>query len=65
MSGAPFDLAYWRPGGINVSRWGSACGRGSPYKDLGPTIDGQAGAVRKISTGRKARGMASDSLKSS
>jgi hypothetical protein len=33
------------------------------YHDMGVVTDGQKGAVRKISTGRKARGMASDGLK--
>lgn len=45
----------------DISTWGPACGRGIQYKDMGPVTDGQKGAIRKISTGRKHRGMASDS----
>ncbi len=44
------------------STWGSSCARGIKYKDLGPVVDGQKNAVRKISTGRKQRGSASDDL---
>jgi len=44
----------------DVSTWGGECGRGIRYKDMGPVTDGQKGAVRKISSGRKARGYASD-----
>jgi hypothetical protein len=55
-----FDRSYWGDR-IDLSRWGSECRRGPAYKQVGaPAIDGQAGAVRKISTGRKSRGMASD-----
>ena len=43
----------------DISTWGPACGRGLPYKDIGPVKDGQKGAIRKISYTRKARGMAS------
>ena|SRR5471032_1417081 len=52
----------WLGGVPNVAAWGSECARGIQYKDMGPVTDGQKGAVRKISTGRKARGMASDGL---
>ena len=41
----------------DVSTWGLGAGTGIRYKDLGPVTDGQKGAVRKISTGRKARKM--------
>ena len=58
------DFRKRNPGAIrnpyDVSTWGSWCGAGLQYKDQGPVTDGQKGAVRKISTGRKARGMASD-----
>lgn len=47
----------------NVSTWGPECARGIRYKDMGMVTDGQAGAMRKISTGRKARGMASDGVR--
>ena len=57
----PHDEKFWGPGGVDVSRWGSACQRGIQYQDHGPVTDGQRGAIRKISSGRKARGMASDS----
>jgi hypothetical protein len=49
----PYDERYWGPNGINISRWGYECGRGIKYKDLGPVTDGEKGAIRKISTGRK------------
>jgi hypothetical protein len=60
-----FDHHYWGPDGPQpAKKWGGACGRGAAYKDMGTVTDGQAGAVRKISTGRKQhRGMASDSVK--
>ena len=58
-----FDEQYWGPGGIDLTRWGYACQRGAQYVNLGPVVDGQAGAVRKISQGRKARRMASDDFK--
>lgn len=42
-------------------RPGSECCRGIAYKDTGaPAAAGTKGQVRKISTGRKARGSASD-----
>jgi len=47
----------------DISTWGAACGRGAQYKDMGPVTDGEKGAVRKISSGRKHRGMSSDGLK--
>lgn len=37
----------------DISTWGWECGRGIRYKDLGPTTDGQKGAVRKLSSGSK------------
>lgn len=51
-----------RPGAIpnDPSTWGPECARGIRYKDQGPVADGQKDAVRKISTGRKHRGMSSD-----
>jgi hypothetical protein len=57
-----YDQRYWGQGGIDLSRWGHECSRGIRYKYLGTVVDGQKAAVRKISTGRKARGMASDGL---
>lgn len=61
------DFAARHPGAqrnpYEISTWGTACGRGAAYKDMGPVVDGQKGAVRKISSGRKARGMSSDGLK--
>jgi hypothetical protein len=57
-----FDHVYWGPGGVDLSRWKKRYVPGIPYKDSGPTTDGQKGAVRKISTGRKARGSSADSL---
>lgn len=60
-----FDHSYWGPGGVDVAgRWGknsSACGRGAAYANTGaPVPAGTKGVVRKISTGRKHRGLASD-----
>lgn len=46
----------------DVKTWGTECGKGIKYKDLGSTTDGQKTAVRKISTGRKARGSSSGDL---
>jgi hypothetical protein len=44
--------------------WGSVCERGVPYRDAGaPAPAGTRGQVHKISTGRKARGMASDGVR--
>ena len=37
----------------DISTWGAECGRGLRYVDMGPVQDGQKGAVRKISVGRK------------
>jgi hypothetical protein len=39
----------------DISTWGSECGRGIPYADLGTKIAGRQN-VLKISQGRKARG---------
>ncbi len=58
-----FDHAYWGPGGVDISRWGNFCGRGIRYATTGaPVASGTKGVVRKISTGRKHRGSASDDL---
>jgi hypothetical protein len=47
----------------DISTWGRECGRGIPYKNTGaPVASGTKGVVRKISTGRKHRGSASDDL---
>lgn len=47
----------------DVSTWGSTCAAGAAYADTGaPVASGQAGGVRKISTGRKHRGSAADDL---
>jgi hypothetical protein len=55
-----YDLTgLWLDGKPHIGAWGLGCGRGLPYKDMGAITDGQKGAVRKISSGRKARGMAS------
>ena len=58
------DFRKRNPGAIrnpyDVSTWGAGAEQALQYKDQGPVTDGQKGAVRKISTGRKARGMASD-----
>jgi hypothetical protein len=57
-----YDHRYWGPAGVDISRWPKwgEVSRGAQYKDLGPVTDGQKGAVRKISSGRKKyRGMAS------
>ena len=57
----PYDEKYWGTDGIDLSRWGYECRRGLQYKDVGaPAKAGTPGQVRKISSGRKARGMASD-----
>jgi hypothetical protein len=60
----PYDLNYWGPGGVDISRWSGKVHmmRGADYHDTGaPVASGIAGTVRKISTGRKERGSASDS----
>jgi hypothetical protein len=47
----------------DVATWGNTCARGAPYAETGAPIPaGQAGGVRKISTGRKSRGSAADDL---
>lgn len=57
----PHDAGYWGPGGVQVAaRWGGNVHmmRGADYHVSG--VDhGGPGQVRKISTGRKARGYAS------
>jgi hypothetical protein len=59
----PFDRRYWGEQGIEIGRWGRGCARGIQYATTGaPVASGTAGVVRKISTGRKHRGMASDTV---
>lgn len=54
----PRDEAYWAT--HDMDEWG--WGRPMPYKTTGaPVASGTKNQVRKISTGRKARGMSSDS----
>jgi hypothetical protein len=57
-----WDRGYWGPDYPSpAARWGNECARGIAYKTTGaPVTDGTAGQVRKISSGRKERGMASD-----
>ena len=55
----PYDLNYWGPGGVDISRWSGKVHmmRGADYHYTGaPVASGIAGTVRKISTGRKSRG---------
>jgi hypothetical protein len=63
MASAPalYDsMGLWLGGVPNICAWDSYyCTRGLRYKDMRPVTDGQKGAVRKIGTGRKSRGMAS------
>ncbi len=64
----PFDEKYWAnfgiPARVRVDRWGAELQRGLAYKDLGaPSASGTPGVVRKISSGRKARGMSSEGYK--
>jgi hypothetical protein len=64
MNEAAFDRQYWGPGGPDISRWRRGCGQGIQYASTGaPAAAGTKAVIRKISTGRKARGMASDALK--
>jgi len=59
-----FDRGYWGPGGIDISRWKGSCMRGLEYIQVGaPVPSGTKAQVRKFSSGRKARGMASDFVK--
>jgi hypothetical protein len=60
-----WDQGYWGTDYPSpAKRWGKECTRGLPYHVTGsPVADGTAGQVRKISSGRKARGMASDDYK--
>lgn len=62
MTSQPYDEKYWGPGGIDISRWHKVeCMRGASYHSTGaPPVSGAKNQVRKISTGRKERGMASD-----
>jgi hypothetical protein len=66
-SGAPldWDRGYWGDGYPSpAARWGNECGRGIAYKNTGAVVtDGTANQRRSISSGRKARGMASDDYK--
>ena len=57
-----WDRIYWGEEYPSPeARWGTECARGIRYQDSGsPAPSGTKGVVRKISTGRKARGMASD-----
>lgn len=64
----PFDEKYWAYFGIPAtccpSRWGAELQRGLAYKDMGaPSPSGTRGVVRKISSGRKERGMSSSDYK--
>ena len=64
----PFDEKYWAhfvyPAQVRTDLWGSSCQRGVAYKDMGaPAAAGTPGQVRKISSGRKERGRASDDYK--
>jgi coproporphyrinogen III oxidase-like Fe-S oxidoreductase len=54
-----FDKMYWGDR-IDLNRWGSECRRGIQYHQISDFEASGPGAIRKISTGRKARGMASD-----
>jgi hypothetical protein len=58
------SMGLWKDGKPNISAWGTGCGRGIQYKDMGgPLMPGTKNVVRKISSGRKAhRGMASDGV---
>jgi hypothetical protein len=59
-----FDQKYWGEKGIDLCKWGSECARGLRYIKTGaPVESGKAGQVRKISSGRKHRGMSSDGMK--
>jgi hypothetical protein len=62
-SASPYDVDYWGPGGVDIARWGLECARGIRYADKGsPAPAGTKGVERKISTGRKYRGLSSDDL---
>jgi hypothetical protein len=57
---AEFPDAKHNP--YDSSTWGHGCARGIAYKDVGaPVASGTKGVVRKITAGRKHRGMSSDS----
>jgi hypothetical protein len=68
-----FEFAWDGPGAVShlasakkrdpydISTWGPECGRGIQYKDMGPVTDGQKGAIRKISAGRKKTSRGSES----
>jgi hypothetical protein len=63
----PHDEQYWGPDGVQVAaKWGDCwhMRRGCDYHVNGVDVGGP-GQVRKISTGRKARGMASDAYERS
>lgn len=60
----PFDERFWAnfgiPARVRVDQWGPSCQRGVAYANTGaPVASGTPGVVRKISTGRKARGYSS------
>jgi hypothetical protein len=60
----PYDHSYWGPNGIDINRWKGTCRRGLDYKEMGaPVPAGSKGQVRKFSSGRKARTLASDTWK--
>jgi coproporphyrinogen III oxidase-like Fe-S oxidoreductase len=60
MTDEPFDRRYWGDK-IDISRWSYECARGINYhQTAGQIMPSGPGAIRKISTGRKARGSASD-----
>jgi hypothetical protein len=47
----------------DINTWGPECQRGLRHKETGaPAPAGTKGVVRKISTGRKHRGLSSDDL---
>ena len=63
-TGWPYDTDFWGPGGIDMRRFGPECARGIRYKETGAPVDaGTPGQVRKISSGRKTRGLSSDDYK--
>lgn len=61
----PHDAGYWGPDGVDVAgRWNKPeMRRGCNYHTTSThiAVDGTPNQVRKISTGRKARGYASGS----
>jgi len=58
---ANYDEKFWGPHGPDLSRWEKFhCMRGCDYHVSGVSTVGAKNQVRKISTGRKERGMSSD-----